>query len=194
MKHSTIIDHPERAAIERALAIGSPPVRQLSKKYKVSLDTLYRYKKQIPPQLRTAHLGMRLKAGADLETLRLSESESILQNLAQQRARLLVSQDHALEQGDARLVAYLSGEIHRNLKLVGQYLGEFAQHQIKTNVSVLIQPQYLEFRSKLLTALGPYRDAKAAVAKALHEMEAKAAAEKPMMIEGTATEVSANAA
>jgi hypothetical protein len=146
----------------------------------------------MPPQLRAKHMGARLKAGADLERLRLDESESILQNLALQRARLLLSQDHALEVGDGREVTYISGEIHRNIKLVGQYLGEFAQHQIKTSVSVLIQPEYLEMRAALMRALAPFPDARKAVAEALHSREA-AAAEKPSppMIEATAVEAEA---
>jgi hypothetical protein len=173
-KHSSVVDHPDRAAIERGLAIGTP-IRQMAKKYKLSIDTLYRYRSQLPPQLKAAHLGARLKAGADLEKMRLEESEGILANLATQRARLLLSQDHALEIGDARLVSYLAGEIHRNIKLTGTYLGEFAQHQIKTSVSILIQPEYLEFRAKLLAALAPYPNARRAVVTALQQTETKAA-------------------
>jgi hypothetical protein len=194
--HSQVVKHKDRAAIERGLATGVP-VRQLAKKHGLSIDTLYRYKAQIPPQLKAAHLGAKLRAGVDLEKLRIDESEGLLQNLAQQRARLLMCQDGALEIGDRREATFIAGEIHRNLKLVGQYLGEFAQHQVQTHVSVLIMPQYLEMRAELLKALNPFPAARKAVAAALQSMEAKAAAPEPKtlppMIDGVATEVSASA-
>jgi hypothetical protein len=192
-KHSKIVDHEHRAAIERGLAVGVP-VKQLAHKYGLSLDCLYRYKAQIPVQLKAAHMGARLKAGADLEKMRLEESEGILQQLATQRARLLLSQDHAIEIGDARLVALLAGEIHRGVKLIGQFLGEFAQHSIKTHVSVLIQPEYLQLRSRLIAALTPYPAARSAVVKAFQEVEKAAATPPPPpMIEGTVERETANA-
>jgi hypothetical protein len=172
---SSVISHLERAAIERGLAIGSN-IRQMAKKYNLSIDTLYRYRSQMPPQLRASHLAQKLKGNVDLEKLRIEESEGILTNLATQRARLLLVQDAALEKGDRREVAYIADVIHRNIKLTGTYLGEFAQHQIKTSVSILIQPEYLDFRAGLMRALAPYPQARRAVAQALHEMEAKTAA------------------
>jgi transposase-like protein len=196
-KHSTVIDHPDRAAIERGLAIGTP-IKQLARKYGLSQHTLYRYRVQIPPQLKAAHLAQKLKAGVDLEKLRIDESDGLLQNLAAQRARLLLCQDQAIEVGDARLVAYLAGEVHRNLRLVGQYLGEFAKVSVQANVSLLVAPQYLDMRASLMKALAPYGEARRAVAAALHAIEAEAAAApspkaelpSPPMIDGVATEVS----
>ncbi len=198
--HSTILDHPDRARIEHDLARGVP-VRVIAKKHGISIHVLYRYKSQLPPQLKTAHLGAKLKVGADLEKLRLDESEGLLVGLAQQRARLLMCQDAALLREDGREATFIASEIHRNLKLVGQYLGEFAQHQIKTTVSVLIQPEYLEMRAALMRALMPYPAARRAVADALHGIEARAAntppakAElpSPPVIDCVAEEVSANA-
>jgi hypothetical protein len=195
--HSTILDHPDRAKIEFDLARGAN-IRQMAKKYDVSIDVLYRYRGKIPPQMRAAHIASKLKAGVDLERLRIDESEGILTNLAMQRARLLLVQDAALESGDRRETAYIADVIHRNIKLTGTYLGEFARHQVQTNVSVLIMPQYLDMRAELMKALTPFPAAKKAVAAALHSMEAKASVDEPTkalppVIEGAAEEVSANA-
>jgi hypothetical protein len=76
-------------------------------------------------------------------------------------------QDAALDRQDGREATFIAGEIHRNLKLVGTLLGEFAQHQIKTNISVLIQPEYLEMRAALMKALTPFPQARKAVDAAL---------------------------
>ena len=89
------------------------------------------------------------------------------------------------------LATQIAGAIHRNLELVGKYLGEFAQHQIRTTVSVLVQPEYLQMRAALVRALQPYPDARAAVAAMLHQIESKAAERPPAppMIEGKAEAV-----
>jgi hypothetical protein len=84
-------------------------------------------------------------------------------------------QDAALDAGDGAKVAYIAGAIHRNLELVGKYLGEFAQHQIQTSVSIVVSAEYLEFRAALMRALAPYPEARRAVAVALHATEAKSA-------------------
>jgi hypothetical protein len=79
--HSTVLDHADRARIEHDLAKGVP-IRVISKKYNISIHVLYRYRTALPPQLKTAHLGAKLKVGADLEKLRLDESEGLLVGLA----------------------------------------------------------------------------------------------------------------
>lgn len=184
---SVILDHPDRARIEFDLARGVP-VRAVSRKYKISKDSAYRYLKKLPPQLRAAHMGAKLRASADLEKLRIDESEGLLQNLATQRARLLLLQDNAMDTENPGLATQISGAIHRNLELVGKYLGEFAQHQIRTTVSVLVAPEYLQMRAALVRALAPYPDAKAAVAAVLHQIESRAAERPPApaMIEAKA--------
>jgi hypothetical protein len=131
-------------------------------------------------------MGAKLRASADLEKLRIDESEGLLQNLATQRARLLLLQDNAMDTENPGLATQISGAIHRNLELVGKYLGEFAQHQIRTTVSVLVAPEYLQMRAALVRALAPYPDAKAAVAAVLHQIERKVAERAPAMIEAEA--------
>ena len=66
-----------------------------------------------------------------------------------------------------RAVATLPHGIHRNLELVGKYLGEFAQHSVSTTISILVTPEYLDLRAALLRALAPYAEARRAVAATL---------------------------
>jgi hypothetical protein len=185
--NSTILLHPDRARIEYDLARGVPP-RTVSKKYGPTIWALYRFRKKLPPQLRAAAIGRKLKAGAELDALREDESQGILQNLALQRARLLLVQDQALEGGDTREVTLISDAIARNISLTGRYLGEFAAHSVTTSVSVLISAEYLDLRTDLLRALAPYPEARRAVAAALHTRESAMAAAPeaatPLTIEG----------
>jgi hypothetical protein len=175
---STISEHVDRARIERDLAIGRP-LSRIAAKYKISIWAAHRHKKRLPPQLKAALAGHLLRPGEDLEALRIEESEGILGNLAAQRARLLLAQDAALEMESFGLVAQLSSAIHRNIELVGKYLGEFASHSVQTSISILIQPEYLDLRAALLRALQPFPEARQAVAATLHEVEERAAPRPP---------------
>ena len=173
-KRPAIRDREDRAQIEHALATGQS-VRQIAKKFVVDENCLYRHRKNLPPQLKAAYLANFLKPGEDLETLRVTESESFLQSLASQRARLLMMQDQELEAGDSKAVATLAARIHQNLELVGRYLGELHQHSTKTVVNILLTPEYLELRNALVRALAPYPEARRAVAAVLHSREGSAA-------------------
>jgi hypothetical protein len=176
---STITEHPDRGRIERDLALGRPLAR-IARKYGVSVAAAHRHKKKLPPQLKAALAAHALRPAEDLEKLRIEESESLLSHLAAQRARLLISQDAALESEQFGLVATLASGIHRNIELVGKYLSEFASHSTQTTISILVTPEYLELRSALLRALAPYGEARRAVAATLHAVEHQAAQRPPL--------------
>jgi hypothetical protein len=178
---SSITEHVDRARIERDLALGRP-LRVIAKKYKVSITAAFRHKKKLPPQLKAALAAHALKPGEDLEKLRIDESEGLLGHLAAQLARLLISQDACLEAEQFGLVAQLAGQVHRNIELVGKYLGEFASHSTQTTISILVTPEYLDLRAALLRALQPYQEARAAVAAALHQVEERAAQRPPQRL------------
>lgn len=171
---SVIEQHPERGRIEHDLARGVP-VRVVAKKYAINSHVCYRHFQKMPPQLKAEKFAALLKPAADLEKLRIDESEGLLANLAMQRARLLMMQDTAMELADAEMTQRLSGQIHRNLELVGKYLGEFAQRSISTQISVLVSPEYLQLRASLVDALQPFPEARRAVASVLGRIESQAA-------------------
>ncbi len=178
-RKATIIEaHPERARIEYDLARGVPE-RVVAKKYGFSLTTAHRCSANLPPQLKAAALVGKIVSEADLERMRVDESKGILQNLAMQRARLLLAQDRALEADERYMVGTLANQIHKNIELTGRYLGQFAQHSVQTNINVLIQPEYLELRAKIVRALAPFPEARHAVAAVLHSIEDRAASASP---------------
>jgi hypothetical protein len=181
LSQSSITKHPERAAVERDLALGLP-LRRLARKYGLSKDALCRYRKRLPPHLKAALLAQSLRPEVDLEALRVTESEGLLVHLAAQRARLLLWQDACASSEQFQVASAISAQVHRNLELVGKLVGEFAQHHVTTSVSVLLSPQYLELRATLLRALQPYPDARRAVVDAIHRLEAKASQQAPQRI------------
>jgi hypothetical protein len=185
-RRTPINDRADRDRIEFELATGKS-VRAIAKKFGIHEAALYRHRQRLPPQLKAAYIGRLLAPGIDLEKLRTDESAGLLQGLSTQRARLLISQDKALADDNGQLVTSLANAIHRNLELVGRYLGEMQTHSTQTVLNVLLTPQYLELRTKLIRALAPFPEAKRAVAATLHEMESGAAARtpRPQMIDVT---------
>lgn len=67
-------------------------------------------------------------------------------------------------------------KLHANLELTARLLGDLGVGGT-TNINVLIQPQYIELRVALVSALASFPEAKQAVAQVLHQLESKAAAD-----------------
>jgi hypothetical protein len=170
-ERSKIASDPNRPLIERSLAMGISMI-QISKRYGYSVPAISRYRDRMPQQLKAAIIAAALKPKeADLDRLKIEESEGILGNLAHQRARLLLCQDECMEAGAATQVGYLSNIIHKNIELAGRYLGLFAQHHVSAQVNILVSEDYLRLRQALTLALRPFPDARRAVAEELHKLE-----------------------
>jgi hypothetical protein len=150
--------------------------RALARRYRLSIDSLERHRKNhLPPQLRAA-----LIAGPDLDIdldkLRETESQSLLANLIALRGRLFSILDVAEENGDGTMLARIAGQLHNNLDITARLVGSLANGHTTIN-NVLIQPQYVSLRVELVRALVPFPEAARAVAAVLHTVESKAAAD-----------------
>jgi len=169
-----VCSHREAQNIDLALARGVS-VTALSRRYKVSTDSLYRHSSNhLSPVLRA-----KLIAGPDIEIdldkLRETESQSLLANLVGLRHRLFASLDIAEECGDGGMISRIAGQLHHNLELTGKLLGDLGIGV--TNVNVLVMPQYVELRVALVQALASFPEARQAVAAVLHQLESRAAAD-----------------
>jgi hypothetical protein len=148
---------------------------QVARRYGYGTLAITRFRDRMPQQLKAAIVAATLKPKeADLDRLRIEESEGILGNLAHQRARLLICQDQCMEQGAVEQVARLSGVIHKNIEMVGRYVGLFGQHHTTTTVNITLTEDYLRLRQALTLALRPFPEARRAVAEALHRIEGEA--------------------
>ena len=170
----TICSHRELAQIDTALARGVS-VPAIARRFKLGIHSLYRHgRAHLPAQLRASLLAGPDLAGVDLEKLKESESQSLLDNLVSLRHRLFACLDTAEEFGDAGMVTRVAGALHANLELTGKLLGDLGVGS--TNVTnILIAPQYIEMRVALVQALSAFPEARLAVAQALHQIESKAA-------------------
>ena len=87
---SPIEKDPNRPLIERALAMGIA-MSVIGRRFGYTPEAICRYRDRMPQQLKAAIVAAALKPKeADLDKLRIEESEGILGNLAHQRARLLI--------------------------------------------------------------------------------------------------------
>jgi hypothetical protein len=92
----TICAHPRRADIEFALVQGKSR-RDIGEKFSVDPQAVWRHGRNHLSEVQRAEImttSTRMSA-ADLEKLRVCESESLLSNLVAQRARLLEDGDTA---------------------------------------------------------------------------------------------------
>ena len=183
-----VCEHPDRAKIELGLA-RKVSVPQLARKFEVSQDALYRHRdKHMPPQLKASLMAAGRPTEIDLDELRRTESEGLLQHLVSQRGRLYSHVEQAADLGDLRAAAQIEGKITDNLQLESRLLGELVTHHQTTVNQLIVQPEYIQLRDELIRALRPYPEARRAVAQVLKKVEGAEPdfTGSPRQLEGTA--------
>lgn len=168
----TICQHPRRPEIDHSLA-NRVSEHRVAKRFSVSRDAIHRHKKKhLPPQLEAALLSQNGNVAAvDLEKLRKSESEGLLQTLVWQKAHVLLQIDNAVANMDPVAVAKFHDVLLKNQQTIAKLIGELSAHTRSVTNNFLIAPEYLELRHALMRALSPFPDARKAVASALHTLE-----------------------
>lgn len=162
--------NPRCAEIELALS-RKVSLKQISRKFGPSVYSIYRHSKHMPPQVMASLIATGTPTVIDLEALKKSESEGLLQTLVAQRGRLFMVLSAAEESGDLRAAAAIHGRINDNVNTVAKLLGEISTHSQTTVNQLLVAPEWLALRSSLLKALRPFPDARKAVAAVIKEIE-----------------------
>jgi hypothetical protein len=154
----------------------SSPV--IAARFGVSRDSVKRHRQRHLSAVQAAALATAMKPSAvDLEALQRSEGESLLGQLLAQRATLQTYGQTAFEAKNYQAAISAERGVTANLDLLSKVLGLIiTKHEVRST-SLLISPDYLALRHALVEALRPFPDAMAAVGKALHELESKAAAD-----------------
>jgi hypothetical protein len=187
---------PHRREIDLAL-VARVPCSVIGRRFEVSNDSVERHSKHHLSAVQRAALATHLKPSAiDLDQLRESEGSSLLGQLVAQRAALQTYGQAAFEAKQFQAAISAERGVTANLDLLSKVLGLIiTKHEVRST-SLLISPDYLALRHALVEALRPFPDAMSAVRKALHELEAKAAADikakangGPPLIEGRAESI-----
>ena len=154
----TICTHPDRDAIDRAL-ITHAPYRDIARQHGVGKDALWRHHDDhLPAILAKVH-----------EARDIAHADHLLREANRLYAAATGIMDAAQQDGDRELALKAISAAGRMLGLLGELLGELNRQPV---VNALVSPEWLTVRTALLAALGPYPEARTAVAQRLIAMEA----------------------
>lgn len=198
----SVCSHSERGAIEVMMARGLS-YRVLAKRFGVSQAALGRHRRNshCPPAVADKALAIALTGrDANLADLRRDESENLLGHLISQRGRLYNILDRAEGLGespallDLRAAAAIHARLTANLELTARLLDEIGTHSTTVTNNLIVAPQYLELRAKLLEALSPpqFRAARHAVVAALRAIETIEPTDEPLTVEAKLIEGPSN--
>jgi len=150
----TVCANPDRHAIDTALVAGEA-LRNIVERYGTSLGTLCRHKQE--------HLPVLLTKAAEAEDA--ADADDLLAQVRSLQQRTLGLLDQAEQAGRLGTAVMAIREARGNLELLAKLLGELDERPV---VNLLIAPEWLALRGRLLAALLPYPDARLALAEALH--------------------------
>ena len=167
----TVCDHPDRASIELSLA-NKVPIRVIGKRYGISHDAVYRHgRNHMSPELHTKLISRGRMTPVELENLRVTESEGVLQHLVAVRARMYGLMDIAEQQDDYKAAATIGDKIVKNLETTAKLLGDLKTGTVNVTNNLLVMPEFHALRTSILQALRGHPDARADVIRALQQFQ-----------------------
>ena len=154
-RECTICKHPQRTEIDAALVNGDM-YRGVSRRFDCSEDALRRHKAEhVPAHMAQAH-----------DAQDVANADSLLDQVRDLQRKALGILDKAENAGDLRAATSAIREARECIVLLAKLMGELDE-RAQVNILVL-SPEWLAIRSRLLTALEPFPDARLAVAEALY--------------------------
>ena len=151
-RRCTLCDHPDRAAVDRALLTSS--YRDIARQFGIKKDATARHK--------TEHLPELLARAYEAE--QVAQANDLLREVQALRAkayRLLMAAEAA---GDLRTALLGVREARSCLELLGEMEGKLNR---QPQFSLVVMPEWVRTRTVLLEALRPYPEARQAVADRL---------------------------
>jgi len=156
----TVCVHDDRPAVDQAL-VNHRPYRNIAAQFRLSTSALVRHHDDHLPETLA-----RAKAAAET-----AYADDLLDQVRALRNKSLSLLLAAEKSGDLRTALAGVREARASLEL----LAEMSQAiDRRPTLNLLIAPEWLATRTALLEALGPYPDARAAVASALVMLEVSA--------------------
>ena len=152
-RNCTICSHESRDAIEDAFIAGTPK-RRIASHYGVS-ERAVRYHTR-------EHLPALLALARDAE--RAARADTLLDRIEALQSRTLAILEATEETGEHRTALAAIREARGNLELIGEVTKELNR---TPTLNLSLHPEYIEARTLIVQALGPYPQAREAVVKAL---------------------------
>jgi hypothetical protein len=153
----TICTHPEREAIDARLVEGES-FRNIVERYDVSLGAVNRHN--------ASHIPEALARAA--EASEVAHADNLLDQVRRLQASTLNILRKAEKAEEYRTALMAIREARGNLELLARLMGELNEGAV---VNVLVNPEWHHVRTVIVESLGPYPEARAAVAVALEELD-----------------------
>jgi hypothetical protein len=173
----TICNHPARPQIDLAIATGLSK-RAIAQRFGVSRDAVWRHAQaHLTAEMRAALATKLLQREGDMRRILLEEGASVVEALKAIRGPLFGLFLVAIDTGDSKAAAVLSGRLHESLALAAKLTGELVPHAGATITNVLLSPDFMRLRAELLQVLQRYPEARDEVAAVFRRAGLKAAGE-----------------
>jgi hypothetical protein len=173
----TICNHPARPQIDLAIATGVSK-RAIAERFGVSRDAVWRHAQaHLTAEMRAALATKLLQREGDTQRILLEEGAGVTEALKAIRGPLFGLFLAAVDTGDNKAAAALSGRLHENLALIAKLTGELVPHAGTSITTILLSPDFQRLRAELIRVLARYPEAQAQVAAVFRQAGLRAATE-----------------
>jgi hypothetical protein len=176
-------NHLERVRIERLLAAGAS-IKGTARKFEIDHHALRRHWiNHVSAETRAGYIAGAGATKDQLEEIVADESLALIDHYRIVRGSLYKRFSVASEVGDSNSLALLAGRLHENFRDCSRLTGEL-QHGPLLNIqnNVLVNPDYSRAIARIVSAVAPYPEARAAVIAALRDLDG-ASATAPAVID-----------
>ena len=153
----TVCRHEQTESISMEILVGHVPLREIAKKYGLSLSAVHRHKQHIAQQL-----------VASQEAQKVAKADSVMQRIAELDQKAQEIYTLAFAEEDNALALKAVRELRGITELYAKLAGEIGA---KTVNNIIITPEWVSMRSLMLKALEPYPEARQALVAALGGMQ-----------------------
>ena len=171
----TICNHPARPQIDLAIATGLAK-RAVAERFGVSRDAVWRHAQaHLTAEMRAALATRLLQREGDTRRILLEEGAGVTEALKAIRGPLFGLFLAAVDTGDNKAAAALSGRLHENLALTAKLTGELMPNAGTSITNILLSPDFQQLRAELTRVLARYPEARAEVAAVFRQAGLRAA-------------------
>jgi hypothetical protein len=165
-------NHLERVRIERLLAAGAS-MKGTARKFAIDYHALRRHWiNHVSTEARAAYIAGAGATKDQLEAIVADESLAIIDHYRIVRGGLYKGFGAASEIGDGNALALLAGRLHENLRDCARLTGELQRGPLlNIQNNVLVNPDYMKAIVRIVSAVAPYPEARAAVIMALRDLD-----------------------
>jgi len=163
--------------MDLAIATGLSK-RAVAERFGVSRDAVWRHAQaHLTAEMRAALATKLLQREGDTRRILLEEGAGVTEALKAIRGPLFGLFLAAVDVGDNKAVAAISGRLHENLALVAKLTGELLPHAGTSVTNILLSPDFQRLRAELVRVLARYPEAGAEVAAVFRQAGLRAATE-----------------